>query len=161
MLHAEDLHGVVDAALNKPTSKENRQQQQQQQHHHHHHHHWISSSTAAAASAKGGSGEYMLSRLPPLRERTHRTEAACADDSMRISFTSTLRSQLTTRLPTLRCTKTSPAGRPRISLAGTRASAQPMYKYLWGCVGRAKKAVRRQPPRAKARETVGGRAGGR
>src|SRR3954469_6429618 len=39
----------------------------------------------------------------------------------------------TTRLATLRCTKSSPGSRPTISLAGTRLSEQPIHRYCGAC----------------------------
>src|SRR5690349_24075843 len=44
-----------------------------------------------------------------------------------------LRSEWTTMLATLRCTKTSPGSRPVIWLAGTRLSEQPIHMYLGVC----------------------------
>src|SRR6476659_4680185 len=46
---------------------------------------------------------------------------------------SAFRSEWTTTLATLRCTNTSPGSRPRISLAGTRLSAQPIHRYCGAC----------------------------
>src|SRR5690554_921165 len=44
-----------------------------------------------------------------------------------------LRSVCNTTLPTLRCTNRSPGSMPTISLAGTRASEQPIHKYSGSC----------------------------
>src|SRR6476660_6080028 len=44
-----------------------------------------------------------------------------------------LRSECTTILATLRCTKTSPGSSPAIWLAGTRLSEQPIHMYLGVC----------------------------
>src|SRR3982750_387202 len=46
---------------------------------------------------------------------------------------SALRSECTTTLATLRCTKTSPGSSPVIWLAGTRLSEQPIHIYLGVC----------------------------
>src|SRR4051794_18407590 len=60
----------------------------------------------------------------------------CSTFSASTAYCSTdrqFRSECTTRLAMFRCTNTSPGSRPRISLAGTRLSAQPIQRYFGDC----------------------------